>query len=216
MDVILGAFAALPGYRTGEQQNTAAASYYRCIVVALGSAKAQNPGCTAALITNTPVPAPFAAQLTAAGVEVWEHAFDTFTMPQDAPWSLAFYKLCALDWALREKPFDRYLMLDVGTYTQRPFTDIWREAEEAVLLYQTPHAASQPMAAAISAHYDALAPETAPATSSAVVASPTPTMITPWAFGPTSWRMAKPGHTLAASVRFMAMTTGSCSTHTTL
>lgn len=162
MDVILGAFAALPGYRAGEAQNTAAASYWRCVVVALGSARAQNSGCTVALITNTDVPEPFNVQLAAAGVEVWSHPFDTFTMPADAPWSLAFYKLCALDWAVREKPFDRYLMLDVDTYTQAPLDDVWREAEEAVLLYQTPHAASQPMAAAISAHYDALEPDGAP------------------------------------------------------
>ncbi len=162
MDAVLGAFAALPGYRAGEKQQTGAESYYRCAVVALTSAKVRNPGCTVALITNTDVPAPFDAQLAAAGIEVWRHEFDTFTMSADAPWSLAFYKLCALDWAVREKPFDRYLMLDLDTYTQAAFDDVWREADEAVLLYQTPHAASQPMAAAISAHFDALEPDGAP------------------------------------------------------
>ena len=78
------------------------------------------------------------------------------------PWSLAFYKLCAMDWVLNNLTFDRCVMMDADTYTQYPLTDLWREADEAVLLYQVPHPASQPMAAAISGCCDALYPDTAP------------------------------------------------------
>ena len=53
-------------------------------------------------------------------------------------------------------------MLDLDTYTQYPLDDLWREADEAVLLYQTPHAASQGMAQAISDIYDEVHPEGAP------------------------------------------------------
>lgn len=162
MDVIIGAFAALDGFREGEQANMGAAAYYRCIVAALGSARRENPACTVALVTNSAVPQPFAAQLAGLGVQVWLHPFDSFRFAPDTPWALAFYKLCALDWVVSTREFEHILLLDVDTFTQRPLTDLWREADEAVLLYQVPHAASQPMAAAISAGYDRLCPDGAP------------------------------------------------------
>lgn len=164
MELIFGAFAMLEGYREGDRANRGAAAYYRCIVVALASAKGQNPSCTVALVTNAAVPAPFDAQLAAAGVEIWRCPYDTYRFGADTPWALAFYKLCALEWVLQKETYDRLLMLDVDTVSQRPYTDIWREAGEAVLLYQVPHAASQTMAAAISADYDRLCPEGAPHT----------------------------------------------------
>ena len=162
MNLIFGAFAVLEGYREGEQPNRGVDSYYRCIVVSLASAKRENPDCTVALVTNAPVPAPFDGQLAAAGVQVWRCPFEGWKFGADTPWALAFYKLCAMDWVLRQQPFDNLCMMDVDTFTQRPLTDLWREAAEAVLLYQVPHAASQSMTAAISANYDKLEPDSAP------------------------------------------------------
>lgn len=162
MDLIFGAFATLDGYREGDRANVGAAAYYRCIVVALASARQHNPDCQVALITNAAVPAPFDAQLAAASVQVWQCPYDAYRFGPDTPWALAFYKLCAMEWALRLPGYDRLLMVDVDTVTQRSYTDLWREAGEAVLLYQVPHAAGQPMAAAISANYDRLCPGGAP------------------------------------------------------
>ena len=156
MDLIFSAFASLEGYREGDKENRGGDLYDRCIVVALCSAKLQNPDAEVALITNTPVPGPFAGQLAKGGVVVWECPFDSYRVDAALEWSLAFYKLCAMDWALQNKDYAHYLMIDVDTYTQYPYTDLWREADEAVLLYQVPHAASQPMAAAISANYNTL------------------------------------------------------------
>lgn len=162
MNLIFSAFATLDGYREGDAANLGRTVYDRCTVVALCSAKAQNPGCTVALVTNAEVPQPFLDQLLAAGIEIWPCPFDCYDFGASANWALAYYKLCAMEWVLQNKVFERYLMLDVDTYTQYPLDDLWREADEAVLFYQVPHAASQPMAAAISAHYDALFPENAP------------------------------------------------------
>ncbi|MDD4849485.1 MAG: hypothetical protein PHO10_02160 [Gemmiger sp.] len=155
-NLIFSAFATLAGYREGDGAALGAATYYRCLVVALCSAKQHNPGDVVALVTNQPVPPPYAAQLEAAGVAVWQCPFATFRVDAALEWSLAFYKLCALGWVLENHPHPRYLLLDVDTYTQYPYTDLWREAEEAVLLYQVPHAASQPMTAAIASNYAAL------------------------------------------------------------
>lgn len=162
MDLIFTAFATLEGFRENSDANRGRDVYYRCIVVALASARAQNPDCQVALVTNAPVPAPFDTLLARAGVTIYQCPFDKFRFGADLPWSLAFYKLCAMDWVLNNLTFERCVMMDADTYTQYPLTDLWREADEAVLLYQVPHPASQPMAAAISGCCDALYPETAP------------------------------------------------------
>ena len=162
MDLIFTAFATLDGFRENADANRGSDVYYRCIVVALASAKAQNPDCQVALVTNAPVPAPFDSQLHKAGVTIYQCPFERFRFRADLPWSLAFYKLCALSWVLEHLTFDRCVMMDADTYTQYPLTDLWREADEAVLLYQVPHPASQPMAAAISRCCDAFYPDGAP------------------------------------------------------
>lgn len=161
-NLIFGAFAALDGYREGDAANLGRQVYDRCTVVALCSAKGQNPHCTVALVTNTPVPQPYLTQLEAAGVEIWTCPFDQYRVPADTNWALAYYKLCAMDWVLAHRSFARAVLLDLDTYTQYPLDDLWRETEEAVLLYQVPHAASQGMAQAISRIYDAVYPEGAP------------------------------------------------------
>jgi len=158
MNVIFSAFATLQGYREGSNANVGAAAYYRCAVVALCSAKAKNPADTVAMVANSPVPEPFLTQLRQGGVEVWHCPFDQYLFEADTPWALAFYKLCAMEFVVREREFAHALMLDVDTFTQYGYSDLWAEADEAVLLYQVPHAASQPMTAAISAHADRLYP----------------------------------------------------------
>ena len=142
-NLIFGAFATLDGYREGDAANLGRTVYDRCTVVALCSAKAQNPACTVALLTNAPVPEPFRSQLTQGGVEIWDCPFTTYRVPADTNWALAYYKLCAMAWVLENRDFARAAMLDLDTFTQRPLDDLWRECDEAVLLYQVPHAASR-------------------------------------------------------------------------
>ena len=161
-NLIFGAFATLDGYREGDAANLGRTVYDRCTVVALCSAKAQNPACTVALLTNAPVPEPFRSQLTQGGVEIWDCPFTTYRVPADTNWALAYYKLCAMAWVLENRDFTRAAMLDLDTFTQRPLDDLWRECDEAVLLYQVPHAASQTMTAAISRCFDAVEPNGAP------------------------------------------------------
>ena len=161
-NLIFGAFATLDGYREGDAANLGRTVYDRCTVVALCSAKAQNPACTVALLTNAPVPEPFAAQLKNGGVEIWDCPFTAYRVPAETNWALAYYKLCAMAWVLAHKDFARACMVDLDTFTQHPLDDLWRECDEAVLLYQVPHAASQTMTAAISRCYDTVESDGAP------------------------------------------------------
>ena len=138
MNLIFTAFATLEGYREGSNANLGSEVFYRCIVVSLVSAKQKNQNCDAALVTNTAVPEPYAAQLSQAGIRVIACPFDNYRFEADLDWSLAYYKLCAMQYLLETEHYENYLMLDSDTFTQRGYQDIWREAAEAVLLYQVP------------------------------------------------------------------------------
>ena len=89
-NLIFGAFATLEGYREGDAANLGRTVYDRCTVTALCSAKAQNPRCTVALLTNAPVPEPFRSQLTGGGVEIWDCPFDAYRVP-GSPGSIEEY-----------------------------------------------------------------------------------------------------------------------------
>ena len=130
-NLIFGAFATLDGYREGDAANLGRTVYDRCTVTALCSAKAQNPACTVALLTNAPVPEPFRSQLTQGGVEIWDCPFTTYRVPADTNWALAYYKLCAMAWVLENRDFARAAMLDLDTFTQRPLDDLWRRTSAA-------------------------------------------------------------------------------------
>ena len=83
MNLIFSAFATLAGYRENADANRGTAAYYRCLVVALASAKAQNPGCCVALVTNAPPPQPFLGQLKEAGVVNSVEEFLQLVHPDD-------------------------------------------------------------------------------------------------------------------------------------
>jgi hypothetical protein len=131
MNLIFTAFATLEGYREGSNANLGSEVFYRCIVVSLVSAKQKNQNCDAALVTNTAVPEPYAAQLSQAGIRVIACPFDNYRFEADLDWSLAYYKLCAMQYLLETEHYENYLMLDSDTFTQRGYQDIWREAAEA-------------------------------------------------------------------------------------
>ena len=66
------------GLPRGSNANLGSEVFYRCIVVSLVSAKQKNQNCDAALVTNTAVPEPYAAQLSQAGIRVIACPFDNY------------------------------------------------------------------------------------------------------------------------------------------
>ena len=161
-NLVFGAFATLDGYREGDAANLGRTVYDRCTVVAQCSAKAENAACTVGQQTKAAGPGPGRGRRAQGGGESWDCPFTTYRVPADTNWALAYYKLCAIAWVLENRDFARAAMLDLDTFTQRPLDDLWRECDEAVLLYQVPHAASQTMTAAISRCFDAVEPDGAP------------------------------------------------------
>ena len=98
MNLIFTAFATLEGYREGSNANLGSEVFYRCIVVSLVSAKQKNQNCDAALVTNTAVPEPYAAQLSQAGIRVIACPFDNyrFEADLDCPWRITSCAPCSI------------------------------------------------------------------------------------------------------------------------
>ena len=60
--------------------------------------------------------------------------FDQFVFYNGMDWGLAFYKCCALDKMLR-KDYEYYCLLDLDTYTQSAFEDLFHECKYWIMLH---------------------------------------------------------------------------------
>ncbi len=113
--------------------------YEKNICVALVSAKQCNPADEVALITTDAPGEPLAGELERAGVRVITVPFDTYRMPERFRWQLAFYKLCALEYAAGRPEYEHILLLDTDTFTVGDYGDLWEEADHGILLYPLGH-----------------------------------------------------------------------------
>mgnify|MGYP000267206324 CR=1 FL=1 len=98
----------------------------------------------------------------AGRVEIWDCPFTTYRVPADTNWALAYYKLCAMAWVLETATLPARRCSTSTPSPSARWTICGGKCDEAVLLYQVPHAASQTMTAAISRCFDAVEPDGAP------------------------------------------------------
>ena len=102
-NLIFGAFATLEGYREGDNANLGRAVYDRVPWWPLCSAKAQNPGCTVALVHQCAAAPALFASTDRGRVEIWSCPLTPTAFLADTNWALAYYKLCAMDWVLTHR-----------------------------------------------------------------------------------------------------------------
>lgn len=122
-----------------EQQFT---TYMKNNCVACISAK-ENAGADSdvMLISNIDVPEPYLSLLKSKGVLIQSCPFDKFNFGsssndgQKISWQLAFYKLCAIDFCVRNLDYDFYCYMDSDVFVQRSFDRIWEDAKYNVMLY---------------------------------------------------------------------------------
>lgn len=140
-------FAHVPGKRTGvnmEGSSDAFHEYCKNFCVALISLKHHNPDCDVALVTNATVPQAYTELLSKQGVLIFNLPYDRFSFPDDYPWSLAFYKLCALDGMVRQKDYDYYCYMDTDVVANRTLAELWQECDHNVMLYDIEHGLQVP------------------------------------------------------------------------
>lgn len=110
--------------------------YYKNIVVALVSAKRNNPDCDVALVTNQDVPAEYLSILSGNNVSVVYCAFDSFRFKEDYPWALAYYKLCAFQNVLKFE-YANYLLIDSDVFVQNNIYMLWNWTTDYLLMFDT-------------------------------------------------------------------------------
>lgn len=143
MNLIISAFAFKENFGNSMQLGDASDKsklniYMKNIVVALCSAKIHNPDDEVMLIANKEPAKEYADILASRDIKVSVVDFDDFLMPKEFPWALAFYKLCALKYAVT-LDYDKILLIDSDTVTMKNFDSMWKEAEYGLLLYSVNH-----------------------------------------------------------------------------
>lgn len=144
-NLIINAFAFREGYQTSMQlkegkEEDLLRIYMKNIFVSLKSAHLHNPEDDVMLIANAPIPEEYERLFLQHGIKISVIDFDSFVMPKEFVWALAYFKLCALKYAVEKLPYDNILLLDADTVTMHSFQDLWEEARYGVLLYPVGHA----------------------------------------------------------------------------
>jgi len=165
-NLILNAFAYLPNFRGSENMIAVSsekhiAKYLRLVAVSLISAKERNPECSVALVINVDVPQEFSRLFSKWDIEVINCPFENFIFDASMKWSLAFYKLQALDYVVRNREFDNILLLDTDTYVAANLDCFWPECGEHVMLLNIRHSLDIPQARQMNREYQQLFLESA-------------------------------------------------------
>ena len=113
--------------------------YLKNCCVALISAKHYNSDCDVALVTNIDVPEKYNRLLSVNNIKIIKAPFDEFTFGDKYLWNLAFYKLCAVDYIVKNYDYKYVSYMDSDVYIQSSFNDIWEECNYSVLLYDINH-----------------------------------------------------------------------------
>lgn len=137
--LIFSAFANNETANTGVNIKNIAARrdiYYKNIVVALVSAKKNNPTCDVALVSNQDVPPQYNDVLSRNNIIVINCPFESFRFADDYPWALAYYKLCALKKVL-DFGYDHYLMIDSDVFVQNDIKMLWNWTSDYLVMFDT-------------------------------------------------------------------------------
>ncbi|WP_303195083.1 hypothetical protein [Thomasclavelia spiroformis] len=109
--------------------------YLKNALVSLISVKKYNTGVQVALVTNFTVPNKFRNIFEKNDILIFEITFDNFIMPPEFKWSLAFFKISALEYVVKELNYDYYLELDSDEICINSFDDMWYELNDKLLMY---------------------------------------------------------------------------------
>lgn len=118
--------------------------YCKVFCVALVSIKEKNQNCDVALVTDTDIPLYYKAILERNGILIFHVAFESFVFPDQYPWCLAFYKLCALKSIVENYKYDYVCYVDADVIANKPFDPIWKECDYNILLYDINHGRQVP------------------------------------------------------------------------
>lgn len=72
-------------------------------------------------------------------VLIYVEPFDSFVFPDDYRWSLAFYKLCAIEKMVTKYDYDNYVYTDADIFVQNSLDNVFLELRDHILMYDINH-----------------------------------------------------------------------------
>lgn len=145
--LVFNALAFKEGFSTSMQIKNSLnkqETYLKNSFVSLKSSLIQNPDVDAILFVNEDIPLKYKEKFEDNGIKVHKIEFSEFILPKEFNWSLAFFKLEALKYAVQNLAYEKYLMLDTDTFVVNQLEDLWIECNNGILLYDVDHKVSHP------------------------------------------------------------------------
>lgn len=146
-NMIFNALAFKDGFQTSTQIENISKkteTYIKNSFVSLSSCKLKNKDCDVFLLTNVDLPLKYKTLFENNNIFIKKIDFKDFILPKEYTWSLAFFKLNALKYALDNLDYDNYLMLDTDTFITNSLNDLFLECRDGLLLYDLDHRLSHP------------------------------------------------------------------------
>lgn len=141
--LIYCAFAAKVGFKGSENLSGQADSlriYMQNACVCCFTAKKHNPDCDVAFVHNLDViPDEFLSFFKKHKILSIFVQYDDFIFPADYRWSLAFYKLCALQYFANYSSYESIISLDVDTYSIGSLEPCFSVMNDRLVLYNVQH-----------------------------------------------------------------------------
>lgn len=134
--------------------------YIKNSLVSLFSAKKYNSNDEVALILNFKLNNEYERLFKEFNIKIYYVPFSKYVFPKDYGWSLAFYKLCALEYVINNLEFKNYCMLDTDTISIGSFNNLWIECQRNILLYDIHHSLNIKQAITMNEEYKSLNNET--------------------------------------------------------
>lgn len=120
-------------------KSTAFETYCKNLCVSLVSLKRENPNCDVALVTNCTIPFEYENILKNNTIHIYNEPFNEFIYPDNFTWSLAFYKLCALNAMTKHDNYTYYCYVDADVIANLPLDSVWEECNQHIMLYDINH-----------------------------------------------------------------------------
>lgn len=112
--------------------------YFENTFVALKTIKNENPDISVALITNSEVPEFYEKLFKNNDILIHYAPFDTFVFPSSFRWSLAFYKMSSMKWAIENLKYDNYVQIDCDVVCNGSLEDMLNDIEYGVMMLSGP------------------------------------------------------------------------------
>lgn len=147
-NLVFCALAVKDGYQGSVNISSASNGfdvYLKNAFVALKSTRLKNPATDVGIVCNVSLPEYFTRLYEAEGIRVWTADYNEFQFPADNKWALALYKLCAMDWVLKNTDYEIFAEVDCDVLCNGSLDDLWLEAEHSLIMLSGPFTYSHPI-----------------------------------------------------------------------